>query len=434
MSSRRRFLGQLAAAGVGASVLRGRAEASSWPLVPVRPPADGLAARFPDLARHFVFEYYPWYGGAPAYEHWDYLDRRPPLDVSTHYMPRLGPYDVRSRAVLEQHAQWIRSAGVGAVALSWWGQGSWQDQRVHQVMDVFKDYDLKVTFGLEPYANDRGARFADDVFYLLREYGERRRFDAFLVLRNEDGRSGPVFKGFRTILPDQETDCRGRVRAVDDFTPDAVWWAQNDRIRQTLRGDFDQVTLLADSLHFGRTPAAGFDGIGIYDNFLGPELYPGIARGASDAGLLFALNVNPGYDQVEPRVVAPDKQECYRPRDLAPAPAAPYEWSRPADRERAAAASAERIRASFAATLEVQGDPALTNRRRGFFLVYLNSWNEWHEGHQFEPMKDAADLTPEERQHGYRNPARGGERLAVLAALIREARGDGSGAEDALRR
>jgi hypothetical protein len=297
-------------------------------------------------------------------------------------------------------------------------------------MDVFKDYDLKVTFGLEPYANDRGARFADDVFHLLREYGERRRFDAFLVLRNEDGKSGPVFKGFRTILPDAETDCRGRVSAVQDFTPDAVWWAQNDRIRQTLRGDFDHVTLLADSLHFGRTPAAGFDGVGIYDNFLGPELYPGIARGASDAGLLFALNVNPGYDQVEPRVVAPDKQECYRPRDLAPAPAVPYEWSRPADRERAASASAERIRASFAATLAVQDDPALQNRRRGFLLVYLNSWNEWHEGHQFEPMKDAAALTADERAQGYRNPARGGERLEVLASLIREARGDAPASSD----
>jgi hypothetical protein len=48
-------------------------------------------------------------------------------------------------------------------------------------------------------------------------------------------------------------------------------------------------------------------------------------------------------------------------------------------------------------------------------------------------MKDAADLTPEERQQGYRNPARGTERLEVLAALIREARNGSSGAEDALR-
>ena len=74
--------------------------------------------------------------------------------------------------------------------------------------------------------------------------------------------------------------------------------------------------------------------------------------------------------------------------------------------------------------MAVQDDPALTNRRRGFLLVYLNSWNEWHEGHQFEPMKDAAKLSPAERRHGYRNPARGSDRLAILAALIREARGE----------
>jgi hypothetical protein len=74
---------------------------------------------FPDLERHFVFEYYPWYGGPPDYVHWDYLERRPPLDLATRYVPRLGAYDVRSAAVLEQHARWIREAGIGAVALSW---------------------------------------------------------------------------------------------------------------------------------------------------------------------------------------------------------------------------------------------------------------------------------------------------------------------------
>ena len=30
-----------------------------------------LRRLFPDLERHFVFEYYPWYGGPPDYEHWD---------------------------------------------------------------------------------------------------------------------------------------------------------------------------------------------------------------------------------------------------------------------------------------------------------------------------------------------------------------------------
>jgi hypothetical protein len=411
---RRTFLRGLLGAGALSLAGATRARAGGWPAVPPLPGGD-LARRFPDLRRHFAFEYYPWYGGAPDYVHWDYLDRRPPLDLAAHYLPRLGAYDVRSRAVLEQHARWIRESGVGAVALSWWGRGSWSDQRVHLVMDVFRDHDLQVTFGLEPYAGDRGLRFADDVFYLLREYGERRRYDAFLLPANEDGSRGPVLKGFRTIVPESQTDCRGRVSPVGDHTPDDVWRAQIDRIRQTLRGEFDQVTLLADSVHFVRTPASGFDGIGIYDNFIGPEQYRVVAEEASKAGLLFSLNVNPGYDQIEPRVLPPG-DDCYAPRPLAPA--AEYDWTLPEERERAAAASVRRTRESFQATVAVQTDPGLANRQRGFFFVYVNSFNEWHEGHAFEPMKDAGDLTPEERAQGYRNPARGDLRLSVLADLM----------------
>jgi len=52
--------------------------------------------------------------------------------------------------------------------------------------------------------------------------------------------------------------------------------------------------------------------------------------------------------------------------------------------------------------------------------VYVNSFNEWHEGHSFEPMKDADELTPDERALGYRNPARGDYRLRMLADLQRQ--------------
>ena len=93
------------------------------------------------------------------------------------------------------------------------------------------------------------------------------------------------------------------------------------------------------------------------------------------------------------------------------------DFSTAAGRDAAAAASEGRIRASWEAAIDVQLDPALENRRRGFFLVYVNSWNEWHEGHAFEPMKDAAELTAAERALGYRNPTRGDYRLRALASL-----------------
>jgi hypothetical protein len=304
---------------------------------------------------------------------------------------------------------------VGAVALSWWGQGSWQDRAVPLLLDVLRDHDLKATFALEPYADDRAQRYPDDLVYLLREYGEKRRFDVFLLPRDADGTSGPVFKSFRTVLPPVSTDCLGVSRPVGDFTADSVWRRQTDAVRRTLRADFDHVTLLADSLEFARTPASGFDGIGIYDNYVSPDSYRGYAEGATAAGLLFSFNVNPGYDQIEPLGAA---GPCYAPRPFAP-PVADLDFATAEGRERAAAASAARIEESWRAALDVQLDAGLENARRGFLLVYVNSFNEWHEGHAFEPMKDASELSDAERALGYRNPAQGDYRLRKLAALQR---------------
>jgi len=409
-ATRREFLRSSLGAGLAGFLPGGQGDSASSPEAPL-----ALAARFPDLRRHFVFEYYPWYAAEP-YRHWDHWDRVPPSDIAATSVPRLGPYDSRSRTVLERHARWIAETGIGCVNLSWWGPGSFEDRAVHQVMDVFRDHDLRVTFHLEPYADDRGRRYTEDVLHLLREFGEKRHFDAFLVLRNASGEEGPVFKSFRTILPREVVDCRGVSRRVADYTDDDEWRRQTDSLRRTLRGDFDHLTLLADSLAFPRARASGFDGIAIYDNFVPPSSYAAHAVGASGSDLVFSFNVNPGFDGIEPRRIEPGS--CYAPTPFAP-PAEGLDFTRGEDRERAAALSAGRIGESFAATLAVQSHPALANVKKGFFLVYVNSFNEWHEGHAFEPMKDAAELRPDERAFGYHNPARGDYRLATLATLLR---------------
>ena len=113
-----------------------------------------LRKTYPDLRRHFVFEYYPWYGTNPWF-HWNLWDRQPPTDIAATSIPRLGPYDSRSSTIIEQHARWIADAGVGAINISWWGQGSFEDQAVPLVMDVMRDHDIHVAFHLEPYRTDR---------------------------------------------------------------------------------------------------------------------------------------------------------------------------------------------------------------------------------------------------------------------------------------
>ena len=415
--SRRTFLGRGAGAfalGLVARDAQGLG-VTGRPRISIAAPAPPLASRFPDLPQHFIFEYYPWYGGAPTYEHWEYLGRNPPDDIGATYVPGLGPYDVRSTAVLEQQARWITDAGVGSIALSWWGRDSFEHRAVHTIMDVMKDHGVKVTFAMEPYADDRSRRFRDDIGFLLREFGERRSYDALLILKNSDGSEGPIFKGFRCILPRESTNCEGRTSLVRDYTPDEVWRQQIDGLRNDVRRDFDHITLLADSLEFARTPASGFDGIGIYDNFIAPELYGPIAEGASRAGLLFSLNVNPGYDQVEPRPAPSDP--CYSPRAFAPS-AAPIDWSKPSERERASTLSQQRIIASFQQAVAVQSDGRLLNYQRGFSVVYINSFNEWHEGHAFEPMRNASDLSPGEKPFLYHNPENGRARIDTLTRLM----------------
>ena len=419
--TRRAFLAASARAGLALS-----ATALARPLEALGAtarPASAAAARplrlierFPDLHRHFIFDFYPWYGGPPDYLHWDYLDRHPPTDLSSNFVPRLGAYDSRSRAVLEQQARWIAESGVGSVALSWWGPGHYTDAAVHDVMDVMRDHDIKVTFHLEPYRPDRGLFFARDVQYLLREYGDRRRWDCFLLLRDENGRVAPVFKGFACILPPTSTDCHGITRLESDYTADDTWAAQLDTVREDLRRDLD-VTLLADSLDVTRTLRSGFDGIAIYSNVIPPESYATHAANMSRGSLLFSFNVNPGFHMIPARDV--DPEGCYEPPTFVPPATPPVDWSTPEGRERAARLSMQRIAASLEATLRVQTDPQLENTRRGFFVVYVNSFNEWHEGHSFEPMKDAAQLAPEERALGYHNPADGAYRISLLRALLR---------------
>lgn len=407
---------------VAASQTRQRAPEDERPQPVKRRPTpttyDGwreyLSSRFPDLRRHFVFEYYPWYASNP-WQHWNDAERQPPYDIAAHAMPLLGPYDSRDRAVLERHARWIADAGVGAVNVSWWGPGSYPDATAPALMDVMRAHDLHVTFHLEPYDNTHAQRYAEDVLYLIRNYGEKRRWDCLLLLGHADGTTGPVFKSFRTILPRQVTDCHGVVHQVPDYAPDDTWRRQTDILRREVAHDFDHVTLLADSLDIGRTIAGGFDGIAIYDNFVLPAAWRGYAEQASASDLVFSFNTNAGYDGIQPRTIPPDS--CYSPLPLEP-PAADPDFSSPWGRLSVKTASSSRIQESFETTVGLQCTPQLANAKKGFFLTYVNSFNEWHEGTEFEPMKNARDLLPQERPYGYHNVDGGSYRLQRLQELI----------------
>ena len=420
--SRRRLLGLLAASAA-ATPLSALAETLLPPQGKLRrnPTVrfDWVAAgrllrrRHPKLAQHFAFEYYPWYGTEP-WRHWDQWDRRPPADMAATSVPLLGPYSSLDRSVLERHARWIADTGVGAINVSWWGRGGYEDQAVPLLMDVMRDHGLKVAFHLEPYRHTRAQAYADDVLYLVREYGEKRRWDAMLILEDADGREGPVFKSFATILPFEVTDCKGRTTQVPLWAPVSTWRQQTDTVRDTLRRDFDRVLLLADSSDLNRVRASGFDGVALYDNFVRPATWPALARVCTDFDLVFSFNINAGFDRIEPRTFDPDG--CYSPLPFEPP--ANVDWRTLRGRDRARQTALARIAESSQTTVGLQIDPALSNFGDGVFLVYVNSFNEWHEGTAFEPMKDYRALTQPERDT-YHNQLDGDYRLKALTETLR---------------
>jgi hypothetical protein len=392
---------------------RPRFPADRPPDAPLSPAVEHLRATFPHLRRHFAFEYYAWYRASP-WVHWDETGHTPPVSIAATMMPALGPYDSRSPQVIEQHARWMADAGVGAIALSWWGQGSSDDLLTPLIMDVMRAHDIHVTFHIEPYRDDRARFYASDVLYLLREYGEKRRWDNFLLLENADGSSAPVFKSFRTILPRTIVDCNGITRIVPDYTEDAVWRQQIDELREAVRPTFNRITLLADSLDAGRSVDAGFDGIAIYDSYVRPETWQTAATTMTSRNLLSSFSVNCGFDGYLPVI---SRGDCDIPLPFEP-PVGQVDWTSATSRQMAEAASRARVSDSLAETMRVQVLPDSANRNAGFFLTYVNTFNEWHEGTSFEPARPRAGLTPAELARGYHNPSIGTWRLELLKSEL----------------
>ena len=390
------------------------AEQAAAEVIPWEALGETLRQRYRDPRRHFVFEYYPWYATDPV-RHWDQWRRTPPVDIAASSMPLLGPYDSHAAAVIERHARWIADAGVGVVNLSWWGIGSYSDRAVPLVMDVMRAHDIHVTFHLEPYGPERVERTVDDLRYLVHEYGERRGWDALFLHERADGSTGPVFKWFRTTLPPTEIDCHGVTQDVADHTPDGTWRSVLYDARVEFAGTFDRVTLLTDTVDVFRAARSGWDGIAAYNPMMEVTQWPRVAELATEYGLPFTFPVNPGLDIIDPRV--PESDCLSRMPPFVP-DVGPLDWSNRDDRERAHAAAVERVQQTLGQNLLLQLDAELENVEEGFFLVYIVSFNEWHEGTQFEPMKPYRDLTEAERTVGYHNPASGFARLDRLSELF----------------
>jgi hypothetical protein len=202
--------------------------------------------------------YYPWYGTSGqdgAYQHWGQDGHSPPNDIASSYYPARGLYSSSDRNVVSEQMSQIRSAGIDEIAVSWWGRGSAEDQRLPLVLQEARADGIAVAAHLEPYPGRSVASIVDDVAYL-----KGLGISTFYVYR-----------------------------ALD--LPVADWAAAQPALRA------GGGTFFAQTAMVGAAAAAGFDGIYTYDivTYTG-NTFARICGEARKLHLLCAPSVGPGYD------------------------------------------------------------------------------------------------------------------------------------------
>ena len=202
--------------------------------------------------------YYPWYGTTAldgSYQHWSQDNHAPPDDIASAYYPAGGLYSSSDQIVIAQQLDEIKAAGIDEIAVSWWGRGSPEDERLAAVATAAHADGIAVAAHLEPYVDRTVASTVDDVAY-LRTYGIR----TFYVYRPFD-------------------------------LPIADWAAASIALHAGGALLFAQTGLV------GAASAARFDGVYTYDivTFGGDKLAR-LCRQAHARQLLCAPSVGPGYD------------------------------------------------------------------------------------------------------------------------------------------
>jgi hypothetical protein len=200
--------------------------------------------------------YYPWYGTPTedgTFQHWAQDGKQPPLSIASNYWPVRGVYSSSDAAVLKAQMKEIKRAGITDIAVSWWGWGSPEDQRLPAVVRAARADKLTVSVHVEPYGGRTVANVEDAIGHL-----EKLGVTTFYVYEPQD-------------------------QAWSD------WAGMNDRL--------DGVRVYAQTSLVGQAVAGHFDGVYTYDVLVyGPETFPRLCQQAHAAGLLCAPSVGPGYD------------------------------------------------------------------------------------------------------------------------------------------
>src|SRR5215212_4551417 len=98
--------------------------------------------------------YYPWFGTAASdgqFAHWAQGGHLPPDDIASNFYPAFGVYSSSSATFLNLQMADVVRAGIDELAVSWWGRGSSEDDRLPAVIAAAALRGIAVAVHLEPY-------------------------------------------------------------------------------------------------------------------------------------------------------------------------------------------------------------------------------------------------------------------------------------------
>jgi glycoprotein endo-alpha-1,2-mannosidase len=253
-------------------------------------------------------------------------------DIGANYYPQLGCYSSNDPQVIKRHVKQIKKAGIGVLAFSWWGEGSFSDRSVSTYLDVANRYGLKITFHIEPIYKTV-EQFKGQLEYLVLNYSDHPAF------YKVDGKPlYYIYDGYKlnyrmwNSMLSYESETTIRNTSLDAIFI-SLWTLRKD-------GEFAVVS--------------GFDGVYTYYGSDGyaygstTSNWENMARYARENDLLFIPCAGPGY--LDTRI---------RP------------WNDRTSRSRDNGNYYERM---FMSASNTNPD-----------FLGITSFNEWHEGTQIEP-------------------------------------------------
>ena len=306
---------------------------SPAPVTPL-PPVEG-----PDPSDKVAAFYYSWYGD-PATDgdwiHWTQAGYLPPKDIASDYFPALGAYSSNDPMVIAQHMAWLRQAGIGVIIVTWWGQGSREEEPIPLILQMAQRYGIKVTFHIEPYNGRTANGLLEDVKYLYKKYGSNPAF--FLSTATSRYSPGNQPKPMFFVWDSSERDT-GNPISVD------YWQKAVDAIHALPQGGL----IIADNKEGKWITGSHFDGLYNYAT-LHLDQEGGFAWAASlPPDSLYIPSVIPGFS------------------------AARVKYSSDTNVPRLDGTTYNN---QWATALGIGVQPA---------MVTVTSFNEWHEGTMIEP-------------------------------------------------